>query len=94
MRRIVLLSTLTPGRCFTLSEPMSIAEEDEGGERLSTAREVIVPESAWKIGDPTGGDIEAENALGDTRTFAPTTKVIELPRQGYDRLAARVRGER
>ncbi|MFO0744272.1 MAG: hypothetical protein U1F43_01170 [Myxococcota bacterium] len=41
-----------------------------------------------------GDAIEAENALGDVQTFTPATKVVELPRQGYDRLAARVRGER
>lgn len=93
MRRIVLLSSLTSGRCFTLSEPPSDLDEDLDAERVTTAREIITPEAAWRVVG-VGAAIEAENALGDSREFAPTTKVVELPRQGFDRLAARVRGER
>lgn len=93
MRRIVPLSSLSNGRCFTLTEPLSEADEDDAAERVATAREIVVPEAAWRVTN-VGADIEAENALGDTRNFPLTTKVVELPRQGYDRLAARVRGER
>lgn len=94
MRRIVLLSTLSPGRCFTLTEPQPDLDEDDEGERVTTAREIIVPEAAWKVNTVTAAEVQAENALGDDKTFALTTKVVELPRQGFDRLSARVRGER
>jgi len=94
VRRIVLLSTLTAGRCFTLTEPLSDSDEDDEGERVSTAREIIVPEAAWKVTGSAEGEVQAENALGEDRAFPPATKVVELPRQGFDRLAARVRGER
>lgn len=93
MRRIVLLSTLTPGRCFTLVEPPSEFDEDDRGERIVGGRSILTPEVAWKIGEITDGEAEAENALGEVRRFEIATRVVELPRQGWDRLAARVRGE-
>lgn len=93
MRRIVLLSTLTPGRCFTLVEPITSFDEDEPGDRLAASRSILTPEMAWKYLQIIDGEVEAENALLDVRRFATTTKVSELPRQGWDRLAERVRGE-
>lgn len=94
MRRIVLLSTLTAGRCFTLTDPPSDLDEDDDGERVKTGREIVVPEAAWKVTGSADGEVQAENALGEERSFPVATKVVELPRQGFDRLAARVRGTR
>ncbi|HRE88681.1 MAG TPA: hypothetical protein PK095_06020 [Myxococcota bacterium] len=93
VRRIVLLSTLTPGRCFTLVEPIASFDEDEPGDRLAASRSILTPEMAWKYLQIVDGEVEAENALLDVRRFPTTTKVSELPRQGWDRLAERVRGE-
>lgn len=93
MRRIVLLSTLTPGRCFTLVEPPSEFDEDERGERVTGGRSILTPEVAWKITSLSGAEAEAENALGESQRFETGTRVVELPRQGWDRLATRVRGE-
>lgn len=93
MRRIVLLSTLTPGRCFTLVEPPSEFEEDEAAERVTAGRSILTPEVAWKILTIQGTQAETENALGETKSFETNQKVVELPRQGWDRLATRVRGE-
>ncbi len=94
MRRIVLLSSLTPGRCFTLLESPSEFDEDDRGDRLKSARSILTPEVAWKINQAAApNEIEAENALGDVRKFETGTKVVELPRSGWDRLSARVRGE-
>lgn len=93
MRRIVLLSTLTPGRCFTLVEPPSEFDEDDRGERVVGGRAILTPEVAWKIINLTGAEADAENALGEAQRFATDTRVVELPRQGWDRLATRVRGE-
>lgn len=93
MRRIVLLSALTPGRCFTLVEPPSEFDEDDRGERVVGGRSILTPEVAWKIGVIEGNECEAENAIGETRRFELSTRVVELPRQGWDRLATRVRGE-
>ncbi len=93
MRRIVLLSSLTPGRCFTLVEPPSEFEEDEHAERVVGGRSILTPEVAWKILTIGADTAECENALGESGNFETPTKVVELPRQGWDRLAARVRGE-
>jgi len=94
VRRIVLLSTLTAGRCFTLTEPPSDRDEDDDAERVTAGREIIVPEAAWRVNGAADGQVQAENALGEDGTFPATTKVVELPRQGFDRLVARVRGAR
>lgn len=93
MRRIVLLSTLTPGRCFTLVEPVADFDENDPADRLSAARSILTPEAAWKYLQVIDGEVEAENALGDIRRFATSSKVSELPRQGWDRLSERIRGE-
>ena len=93
VRRIVLLSSLTPGRCFSLAEPVADFDENEAGDRLLASRSVLGPEAAWKYVQVIEGEVECENALGDIRRFAPTSKVSELPRQGWDRLSERVRGE-
>lgn len=93
MRRIVLLSSLTPGRCFTLTEPITEFDEDEPGDRLAASRGVLGPEAVWKYLQLVEGEIEAENALGEVSRFAGSKKVSELPRQGFDRLAERVRNE-
>ncbi len=93
MRRIVLLSSLTPGRCFTLVEPVADFDENEPGDRLSASRSILTPESAWRYNAVQDGEVECENALGDLRRFALSSKVSELPRQGWDRLSERVRGE-
>ena len=93
MRRIVLLSTLTPGRCFTLVEPPAEFEEDDRAERVVGSRSILTPELAWKILTVAGGQVESENALGEAKSFETSTRVVELPRQGWDRLATRVRGE-
>lgn len=103
MRRIVLLSSLTPGRCFTLVEPVAdvelpargaaIFDENEPGDRLSASRSILTPEVAWKYNAMVDGEVECENALGDIRRFVLNSKVSELPRQGWDRLSERVRGE-
>jgi len=93
VRRIVLLSTLTPGRCFALVEPPAELDEDDHGKRLVEGRSILTPEFAWRIVTVESAEAEAENALGDSRRFDLKTRVVELPRQGWDRLAARVRGE-
>jgi len=93
VRRIVLLSTLTPGRCFTLVEPPSEFDEDDHAERVVGGRSILTPEVAWKILTITGALAETENALGESKSFETSMRVVELPRQGWDRLATRVRGE-
>jgi hypothetical protein len=77
-----------------LLESPSEFDEDDRGDRLTSARSILTPEVAWKINQATApSEIEAENAMGDVRKFETATKVVELPRSGWDRLSARVRGE-
>ncbi len=87
MRRKILLSSLSVGRCFTIAvEPGGRTEESPiGGTRSDP---VLKPVDAWKITDEENGNTKAENATGESKTFAGDSKVVEIPRQGYDRLAA------
>ena len=66
MRRIVLLSTLSPGRCFTLVEPPTEFDEDDRGERVVGGRSILTPEVAWKISAIEGDEAEAENVTTET----------------------------
>jgi hypothetical protein len=92
MRRIVLLSSLTQGRCFTFEVPTTPFDEERPGEKLAAAKSILTPEAAWKIVGVTAGEFDAVNASGETKRFEGNLKVTELPREGWDRLAARVRG--
>lgn len=87
MRRKVLLSSLGVGRCFTL-EVAPGGSEEKGSEVKRTAP-ILPPEAAWRITGDADGQVQAESATGQKETFAPDTKVIEVPRQGFDSLAAR-----
>ncbi len=92
MRRVVLLSSLTVGRCFTVAESPAEFEEDERAAGLGAMRTIVVPEEAWRIVQTVGDEAECENALADVRRFPLKTKVTEIPRQGWDRLVQRFRG--
>ncbi|MCO5170480.1 MAG: hypothetical protein M9894_29440 [Planctomycetes bacterium] len=86
MRRPVLLSSLTVGRCFTLDVPPGGSEEPSGTE-VKKATPILAPDRAWKVTAEEDGQVVAESAAGERRTFAPDTKVVEVPRQGWDQLA-------
>jgi hypothetical protein len=88
----VLLSSLTPGRCFTFDAPQAPFDEERPSEKLTAARSILSPEVAWKVLASVGEEVEAENARGDVQRFSGHLKVTELPRQGWDRLASRTRG--
>lgn len=90
MRRIVLLSSLTVGRCFTVAEQPADYEEDERAAGLATMRSVIAPEEAWRVSEVGAEEIVAENALQEEQRFAPKLKVSEIPRQGWERLVERI----
>jgi len=81
VRRIVLLSTLTPGRCFTLVEPPSEFEEDDRAERVVGSRSILTPEVAWKILTVEGGQAECEHAIGESksRRKLPEAKSVPAP---------------
>lgn len=87
MTREVHLSSLTVGRCFRLPKPPSVAEGATPG-AVITARSVMAPEHVWKVCE-AGFEVIAENAAGKRKGFPATTKVVELPREGFERLASR-----
>lgn len=88
MRRKVTLDTLAVGRCFTLAlEPGGSTEERSDDARRSDP--ILSPEDAWKVTGEHGDELQAQNAKGEARSFASSTEVVEIPRQGFDRLAAR-----
>lgn len=92
MAKDYLLSTLTVGRCFTLAPSTDPAPGEPSAEVMSTARSVMTPETVWKVtGAVEGGEVEVVNAKGEAKTLPGKTRVLEQPRQGFDRLVERVR---
>ena len=83
----VLLNSLSVGRCFTLPvEPGPADQQASAGDPLRVAKSVLAAKDAWKI---VSLDEEASclSARGETRAFPLEERVVEIPRQGYDRLA-------
>lgn len=91
MRKKVLLSNLTVGKCFT-TIPIDEKEVVETARGAKTATSVVAPEHAWRITD-VDAEVKALNAKGEAKAFDPATKVVEIPRQGFDTLAARPAAE-
>lgn len=89
MRRTVLLNSLGVGRCFTLDVPPGGSEEPSASE-VKRSTPILAPEAAWKVvGEEEGGQVPAESAAGERRSFPADLKVVEIPRQGFDQLASR-----
>jgi hypothetical protein len=91
VRRVVLLSSLTVGRCFTLAESPAEFAEDERAGGLGALRTIIAPEEAWRVVQVVGDEIEAQSASSVVKRFPAGLKVVEIPRQGWERLVERVR---
>ena len=88
MRNKVLLSSLSVGRCFTrVVEPGGSTEETAQGQRRSDT--ILSPAEAWKVTGEADAGYEAVNAEGKSESFAADLEVVEIPRQGYDKLAQR-----
>lgn|GEM_PF-1171467 len=91
MRRIVPLSSLTAGRCFTHAETPKVPDEDDKAKRFQTGISILQADVVWKVGAADEAGVSCESALGETTVLAPDTKVVEVPRQGFDRLVQRAR---
>lgn len=98
---VVLLHTLGVGRCFTLpvepAPPPAERPREEtpsaGPGLLRHAQPVLAPGQAWRVTgeDPQGG-LLCESAAGARRAFPGAERVVEIPRQGWDKLAAALPG--
>jgi hypothetical protein len=87
----VELSSLTTGRCFTLPKE-EVEKEDKPlpkGASLRRTDSVMAPEHAWKVSADNDGQVECESASGEKKSFAADTKVVEIPREGWEKLKAR-----
>ncbi len=97
MRRVVPLSSLTPGRCFTLAAPPASAEkdppEDSGPAKMGSvfSRSVLQADAVFKVVAAAAATVEVVDATGAAGELAADTGVVEVPRQGYERLVQRVR---
>ncbi|MCA9514116.1 MAG: hypothetical protein KC635_04180, partial [Myxococcales bacterium] len=92
MRRATPLSFLTPGRCFTLAEPASLLDDDaEGAGGFRYGKSILQPGMVFKVvpDDADGDDVAVESAAGESTRFPKTASVVEVPREGFERLAAR-----
>jgi hypothetical protein len=85
MRRKVLLSSLSVGRCFTFAVEPGGSTEESGSDKATRTDPILKPEDAWKITDE-GETTSVVSASGETKSFSSETKVVEIPRQGFDRL--------
>lgn len=91
MGREIYVSSLTVGRCFTFT-PDPTDDETEGPSDpmdVQIRRTVLSPSHVWKITAASGDGVDATSASGQTRSFDAKTLVVEIPRQGFDKLAAR-----
>jgi len=93
MRRVVPLSHLTTGRCFTLAEPPVDPPEDELDQhkRFRTGLSILQADMVWKVALAEDDGVGVDSAFGEHAVMAATTPVVEVPRQGYDRLVQRVK---
>lgn len=93
MKRKITIDTLTPGRCFA-AVPESPAPSEGDAKAFSYGKAILSPEFVWRvIGPGDDGTVEAENARGVREHHAANSLVVEVPRQGYERLVSRVREE-
>lgn len=88
MRRKIHLSTLSVGRCFTLiKEPGGASEDNKEG--ITRQAPILAADDAWKVVGEADQGLACQNARGVSKTFAEDTEVVEIPRQGFDRLVER-----
>ena len=87
MRNKILLSSLAVGRCFTLAtEHGGSVEESKAADSATQTQSVLKPADAWKITEDGDAEFVAQSAKGESKTFSGGSEVVEIPRQGYDRL--------
>jgi hypothetical protein len=86
MRRGVQVSSLAVGKCFTLDLPPGAPDDPKAGE-MRRKTPILAPDKAWKVEEVDDDGVKAKSAAGETKTFPGTTKVVEVARQGYDKLA-------
>jgi hypothetical protein len=86
MRTKVHVSSLSVGRCFTPAVEPGASAEEPSAEQARISKPVLGPENAWKVTAVEDDGVAAQSAAGTSETFPPTTEVVEIPRQGYDRL--------
>lgn len=90
MSRKVHVASLGVGRCFQSSpEDAENAWAELADRGVTLGRSIMAPFAVWKV-TAVGDEIEAENALGDAGRFPPNELVVEIPRQGYERLVQQV----
>lgn len=92
MKRAVLVSSLTVGKCFTLDVPPGAPSEERGAKELQHKGAILAPAAAWKVEAVEAAGVKALSAAGETRTFEAGTKVKEVQRQGWDKLVAQAKG--
>ena len=85
----VQLNSLSVGRCFTLPREPGPAPEERPADGARIATPVLSAADAWRVTDLGEQGVSCASADGQDRTFPSETEVVEIPRQGFDKLAAR-----
>ncbi len=91
--RKVLLSSLTPGRCFTLPTPPPEPAESAGATSVRHAATSVTADRAFRVVGPRDGGIAVVTAEGKESVLGKDAEVVEIPREGYERLVERARTE-
>ena len=88
--REVFLSSLTIGRCFTFT-PRAAEDDDNSltSGSFRVGKSILTANTVWKIQSITDDAVEAVNVAGEQQTFPPDDLVVELSREGFDRLKSR-----
>ncbi len=90
MRRPTYLQTLTVGRCFTEAVDPSSLDEEERAERFRAGQPLMAPPYVWKVVGAADSDtVTCQSAASEERAFPSNTMVIEVPREGFERLLQR-----
>ena len=87
--REIFLSNLTVGRCFTIKP--STAQDDDVASKGSfrIGKTIMTPGMVWKIDENNSDEITATNVSGTQEMFNGSLIVIEVSREGFDRLKER-----
>ncbi|MBL4848317.1 MAG: hypothetical protein JKY65_22590 [Planctomycetes bacterium] len=85
----VQLNSLSVGRCFTLPREPGPAPEERPADGARIATPVLSAADAWRITDLGDEAAACASADGQERSFPAGTEVVEISRQGFDKLAAR-----
>ena len=87
MKQKVYVSSLTVGRCFTVAPEGDDGFESSGATASKQVRTIMSADKVWKVTGVADDEVQAVNAAGAQDSFGAKLLVLEVSREGFDRLA-------